>query len=218
MIAHLRGVVLERNLDDAVIDVNGVGYRVRLSLLSLSRLPEEGQPAKVRIQTVVREDAFDLFGFLTRAEEEMFLLLTSVSHVGPKVAMSVLSGLEVPDLATAISKGEVGRLTKIRGVGKKTAERLVLELKDKVKVLVIEAARGEARPGRRRARSPRRPRLRAREPRLQAAPGREGRRRRRREGRRGRRVRGPLPRGAQGAAERVARSFAPAGSIAGPSG
>jgi holliday junction DNA helicase RuvA len=144
MIASLRGQVAEKNLTDAVIDVNGVGYRVFFSLLSMARLPAEGETAKVRIRNVVREDAFDLFGFLSRAEEDMFLLLTSVSHVGPKVAMNVLSGLEVQDLATAIARGEVGRLTKIHGVGKKTAERLVLELRDKVKVLSIEAAQQNA--------------------------------------------------------------------------
>src|SRR6476620_128934 len=115
MIALLRGVVAERNLNDAVIDVNGVGYRVFLSLLSLARLPEEGQPATVRIRTVVREDAFDLFGFLTRGEEEMFQLLTSVSHGGAKVAMGVLSGLEVDALAQTIADGDVNRLTKVRG-------------------------------------------------------------------------------------------------------
>lgn len=144
MIAYLRGAILEKNLDDAVIDVNGVGYRVRFSLLSLTRLPEEGQVAKVRVQSVVREDAFDLYGFLTRQEEEMFLLLTSVSHVGPRVAMAVLSGLEVPDLIRSLSNAEVGRLTKIRGVGKKTAERLVLELRDKVKLLAVEGAASAA--------------------------------------------------------------------------
>jgi Holliday junction DNA helicase RuvA len=147
MIAALRGVVLEKNLTDAVIDINGVGYRVSLSLLSLARLPEEGQQAKLRIRTVVREDALDLYGFLSRAEEEMFQLLTSVSHVGPKLALAVLSGLEVEDLSAAIAKGEVGRLTQIHGVGKKTAERLVLELKDKVKVVALEAkAAGKAGP------------------------------------------------------------------------
>lgn len=138
MIAALRGVVLEKNLSDAVIDVGGVGYRVFLSLLTLARLPEEGQPAKVRIRTVVREDALDLFGFLSRQEEELFLMLTSVSHVGPKLALNVMSGLEVSDLAQAIGRGEIGRLTKIHGVGKKTAERLVLELRDKVKALTLE--------------------------------------------------------------------------------
>ena len=144
MIASLYGTVLEKNLNDAVLEVNGVGYRVYLSLLSLARLPDEGQPARVRVCTVVREDAIELFGFLSRTEEEMFLLLMSVSHVGPRLAMSVLSGLEVSDLALALARGEVGRLTKIRGVGKKTAERLVLELKEKVKSLQLQAAAGQA--------------------------------------------------------------------------
>jgi Holliday junction DNA helicase RuvA len=95
---------------------------------------------------VVREDAFDLFGFLSRTEEELFLLLTSVSHVGPKVAMNVLSGLEVEELVGAIAKGDVARLTKIHGVGRKTAERLVLELKEKVKAIALEAKPGARRP------------------------------------------------------------------------
>ncbi len=140
MIAFLKGLVFEKNLGDVVIDVNGVGYRVGLSLLTLARMPENGQPVSLRIRTVVREDAFDLYGFLSRAEEELFLLLTSVSHVGPKLAINVLSGLEVEELTTAIARGDVARLTKIHGVGKKTAERLVLELKEKVKLLVVEGA------------------------------------------------------------------------------
>lgn len=142
MIASLRGTVLERNLNDAVIDVNGVGYRVNVSLLTLARLPAEGDAITIRIRTIVREDALDLYGFLSRAEEDLFLLLTSVSHVGPRLAMNVLSGLEVQDLVSAIGKGEVGRLTRIHGVGKKTAERLVLELKDKVKLLSLESRAG----------------------------------------------------------------------------
>ncbi len=140
MIAALRGVLADKGLSDAVIDVGGVGYRVFFSLLTLSKLPETGQPVSVRVRTVVREDAFDLYGFLSAREEELFQLLTSVSHVGPKVALNVLSGLEVDELASAIAKGEVARLTKIHGVGKKTAERLVLELKDKVKLLAADAA------------------------------------------------------------------------------
>jgi Holliday junction DNA helicase RuvA len=151
MIASLQGLVLEKNLNDAVIDVNGVGYRVFLSLIALARLPDEGQPVRVRIRTVVREDALDLFGFLSRKEEELFTLLTSVSHVGPKLALAVMSGLEVEGLIEALAKGEVGRLTKLHGVGKKTAERLVLELKDKVKLLGPSAGGAQvaqaARPG-----------------------------------------------------------------------
>lgn len=135
MIAHLKGVVLEKSLNDAVIDVNGVGYRVAMSLLTLARLPETGQAVSLRIRTAVREDAFDLYGFLTREEEELYLLLNSVSQIGPKAAINVLSGLDVEELKAAITKGDVARLTKIRGVGKKTAERIVLELKEKVKLL-----------------------------------------------------------------------------------
>lgn len=135
MIARLEGVVVEKSLSDAVVDVQGVGYRVALSLLSLARLPAEGQKAELRVRTIVREDAIELVGFLAAEEEEMFLLLTSVSHVGPKLALTVLSGLEVSDLAEALSRGDLARLTRIHGVGKKTAERLVLELKDKAKVL-----------------------------------------------------------------------------------
>jgi Holliday junction DNA helicase RuvA len=145
MIAALRGTLLEKNGSDVVVDVGGVGYRVTTSLLSLARLPEEGQAVKLRIRTVVREDAFDLYGFLTPLEEELFLLLTSVSGVGPRAAMNVLSGLEVETLIACIAGAQTGPLTRIRGVGKKTAERLVLELKDKVKLLAISA--GHAAPG-----------------------------------------------------------------------
>lgn len=140
MIASLRGTVQEKNASDVIVDVNGVGYRVFMSLLSLGRLPDDGQAVKLRIRTIVREDAFDLYGFSSRLEEEMFLLLTSVSGVGPRQAMNVLSGLEVESLVSCLAKAEVGRLTKIHGVGKKTAERLVLELKDKVKLLHLEHA------------------------------------------------------------------------------
>lgn len=138
MIGSLKGVVQEKSVTEAIVEVSGVGYRVGLSLLSLARLPEVGQPIALRVRTVVREDALDLYGFLSKAEEELFLLLTSVSHVGPRLAISVLSGLEVEELTAAIAKGDVARLTKIHGVGKKTAERLVLELKEKVKLLVLD--------------------------------------------------------------------------------
>lgn len=145
MIAHLRGTLLEKGAEDAVIDVQGVGYRVNLSTLSLGKLPADGQPVDVRIRTVVREDAFELFGFLSVPEEELFLLLNSVSRIGPRMALGVLSGMEVPELIAALARGEVARLAKIHGVGKKTAERLVLELKDKVKNIHTEAvARGTA--------------------------------------------------------------------------
>lgn len=145
MIASLRGVVQEKGVTEVVLDVGGVGYRVAVSVLCGARLPPTGQPASLRIRTVVREDAFELYGFLAPVEEELFLLLTSVSHVGPKVAMGVLSGLEPAELVAAIAGGDVVRLTKIHGVGRKTAERLVLELKEKVKLLA-GALKGGAKP------------------------------------------------------------------------
>jgi Holliday junction DNA helicase RuvA len=140
MIASLKGTVEEKFEEALVIDVNGVGYRVGMSLLSLGRAPRVGEPIRVRVQTVVREDALDLFGFLDADEEALFGLLTSVSHVGPRVAMGILSGIEPADLADAIRSGNVNRLKSIHGVGKKTAERLVVELKDKIATLAI--ARG----------------------------------------------------------------------------
>jgi len=146
VIASLHGTVLEKADDEAVIEVAGVGYRVAFSVLTLTRLPPVGETVRVRVRTVVREDAFELFGFLGAVEEEMFNLLTSVSHVGPRLAMTVLSGLEVDELVVALERGEVARLTRIHGVGRKTAERLVLELKDKVKVLPRSTPTAASRP------------------------------------------------------------------------
>jgi holliday junction DNA helicase RuvA len=137
MIARLSGVVDEKGEESLVVDVNGVGYQVNMSFLSLVRAPRVGERVKLRIQTIVREDAFELFGFLEPGEEQLFELLTSVSHVGPRVAMGVLSGIEPGELAEAIRAGNVNRLKSIRGVGKKTAERLVVELKDKIAALSI---------------------------------------------------------------------------------
>ena len=149
MIASLHGTLLERSEGEAVIEVGGVGYRVVFSALTLARLPALGELVRVRVRTVVREDAFELFGFLGPLEETMFILLTSVSHVGPRLAMTVLSGLEVDELVVALERSEVARLTRIHGVGRKTAERLVLELKEKVKTLprAVPSRAGEPRAG-----------------------------------------------------------------------
>lgn len=144
MIAGLKGVLVEKGPLEAIVDVQGVAYRVAISTMASGRLPELGQPVSMRVRTVVREDALDLYGFLSKPEEELFLMLTSVSQVGPKMALNVLSGLDTPELVAALAKGEVARLTKIHGVGKKTAERLVLELKDKVKLLGTELTPAEA--------------------------------------------------------------------------
>ena len=146
MIASLKGILTEKNPVDVIVEVNGVGYRVNLSALTCAALPPVGENVFLRVRTVVREDAFDLFGFLSRSEEELFLLLTSVSHVGPKLALNVMSGLATDELVAAIGKSDVVRLTKIHGVGRKTAERLVLELKDKMKGLAMESSSASAAP------------------------------------------------------------------------
>ena len=140
MIARLDGVLLEKRGDAAVLDVQGVGYLVHLSLQSMGRLPPEGGRAQLRCYTHVREDALQLFGFVTAEEEELFHMLIGVSGVGPRLALNVLSGMPAGELATAILHGELARLTRIQGVGKKTAERLVLELKDKIKTSGLAAA------------------------------------------------------------------------------
>jgi Holliday junction DNA helicase RuvA len=141
VIARLSGVVLEKRGDAAVVDVQGVGYLVHLSLQSMGKLPAEGGRAQLRCYTHVREDALQLFGFLSAEEEELFHLLISVSGVGPKLGINILSGMPATELATAILHGEVARLTKIPGVGKKTAERLVLELKDRIRASGLAAVR-----------------------------------------------------------------------------
>jgi Holliday junction DNA helicase RuvA len=140
VIARLDGVLVEKRADAAVVDVQGVGYLVHLSLQSAARLPEGGR-VQLRCYTHVREDALQLFGFASPEEEELFHLLISVSGVGPKLAVNVLSGMPAQELAAAILHGELARLTKISGVGKKTAERLVLELKDKIKQSGLVATR-----------------------------------------------------------------------------
>lgn len=133
MIARLSGTLLEKRGDVAVVDVGGVGYLVHLSLQSMARLPAEGAEVRLRTYTHVREDALQLFGFANEDEERLFALLIGVSGVGPRLAQTILSGMPAPELAAALIGEEIGRLTQISGVGKKTAERLVLELKDKLK-------------------------------------------------------------------------------------
>lgn len=136
MIAHLRGRVLRKEPQEVVVDVSGVGYRVTIPVSTFYRLGDEGSEVSLLTHTHVREDALALFGFLTAGEQDLFEKLISVAGVGPKLAINVLSGIEAPDLMAALKSSDVARLTRIPGVGKKTAERLVLELKDKMPVLL----------------------------------------------------------------------------------
>jgi holliday junction DNA helicase RuvA len=147
MIAHLRGSILEKHPNRLVIDVNGVGYEVFVPLSTFYGLGEPGTGTALRVHTHVREDAIVLYGFATQLEQDLFERLISVSGIGPKVSLAVLSGIEPEDLIRAIERGDLARLTAIPGVGKKTSERIVLELKDRLpRAAVVAAAVGVAEP------------------------------------------------------------------------
>jgi holliday junction DNA helicase RuvA len=132
VIAHLRGRLFDKQPNRIILDVNGVGYDVSVPLSTYYGLGDAGSEVALRIHTHVREDALLLYGFATRLEQDLFERLISVSGIGPKVALAVLSGIEPGDLMRAIERSDLGRLTAIPGVGKKTAERIVLELKDRL--------------------------------------------------------------------------------------
>ena len=132
MIAHLAGRLLEKHVQRLVVDVGGVGYEVIVPLSTYYGVGDPGAAIALRIHTHVREDALQLFGFATPLELSLFERLIAVNGIGPKVALSVLSGIEPPDLVRAIRQADLGRLTRIPGVGKKTAERLVIEMRDRV--------------------------------------------------------------------------------------
>jgi len=131
MIALLTGVIAHKSPDHIILDVHGVGYRVLIPFSTYYDLPGEGGAASLHIHTSVREDAILLYGFRTRLEKSFFQLLISVSGIGPKMARDILSNIQPAPLAQALVQGDVHKLSAIPGIGKKTAERLVLELKDK---------------------------------------------------------------------------------------
>jgi Holliday junction DNA helicase RuvA len=132
MIAHLRGVLLEKHPNQAIVETGGVGYDVTIPVSTFTHLPGAGVEIRLRIHTHVREDALALYGFLTHDEKARFEKLIGVSGIGPTLAVKILSGLAAPDLINYIRRGEVDRLVRIPGIGKKTAERMVLELRDKL--------------------------------------------------------------------------------------
>ena len=132
MIGRLHGKLLEKNPPQILIDVSGVGYEVDVPMSTLCNLPEVGGELTLHTHFVVREDAQLLYGFATLAERAVFRALIKISGVGPKIALALLSGITVDQLKDAVDRGETGLLTKVPGIGKKTAERLVLELKDKL--------------------------------------------------------------------------------------
>jgi Holliday junction DNA helicase RuvA len=142
MIALLSGRLTEKHPNQAIVDCGGVGYDVVIPVSTFTALPDPGHEVRLRIHTHVREDAIQLFGFLTKEEKTLFERLISISGIGPKLAVTVLSGVQADDLIRAIRTGDVARLTRIPGIGKKTAERIVLELKDKVDLDTLPAAKG----------------------------------------------------------------------------
>lgn len=135
MIAHLSGTLLSKQPNTVIIDVNGVGYEVIIPLSTFYDLGEEREDVSLRIHTHVREDVIQLFGFRTEREKKLFLHLVSVSGIGPRSAITILSGMGADELIPAIRNNELARLVNIPGIGKKTAERLIVELKDKLSAL-----------------------------------------------------------------------------------
>ena len=144
MIAFLRGKLLEKHPNEVIVETGGVGYDVIIPISTYSSLPDAGSEVKLRVYTHVREDTLALFGFLTFEEKVIFEKLISVSGIGPSLAIKVLSGMATSDLTAAIRNGSVEQLVRIPGVGKKTAERIVLELKDKLEGIGLAAAAGVA--------------------------------------------------------------------------
>jgi Holliday junction DNA helicase RuvA len=137
MIGSLRGIIISRRPDNVIIDVHGVGYQVQVPLNILSNLPEEGNDVFLQIYTHVREDSLQLFGFSTEAEKKVFVTLLGISGVGPKMALNILSGISYNDFLSAVEKEDVAMLCRIPGLGRKTAQRLILELREKLPAATV---------------------------------------------------------------------------------
>jgi Holliday junction DNA helicase RuvA len=132
MIAYLKGTIFQKRPHQVIIDINGVGYCAAIPLTTYFKLGEVGQPAELLIHTHLTDNALSLFGFMTEDERDLFLKLIGISGIGPKLAMNILSGIEAAELEDAIKKSDVGRISMIPGIGKKTALRITMELQDKI--------------------------------------------------------------------------------------
>ncbi|HEX6624067.1 MAG TPA: Holliday junction branch migration protein RuvA, partial [Pyrinomonadaceae bacterium] len=147
MIAHLSGTLREKQATSVILDVGGVGYEVTIPVTTFFNMEEPGSQVQLRIYTHVREDTLQLFGFRTPRERELFTLLISVTGIGPKSGIAMLSGMSADEIVTAIRTNNLARLTSIPGVGRKTAERLVIELRDKMAALSSPALDAEIEAG-----------------------------------------------------------------------
>lgn len=141
MIASLSGILTHRSPDHLIVDVAGVGYKVHISLYSFGRLPAIGEKLFLFVHTSVREDDISLFGFINDEERRIFQKLITVNGIGPKLALTILSGIAPRDLVDALHREDLVRLTAISGIGKKTAERMILDLKDKLRELILDDAK-----------------------------------------------------------------------------
>ncbi len=146
MIAHLRGKLIAKHPNQAIVEAAGVGYDVTISVPTFSELGGIGSEVALHVHTHVREDAIALFGFLHREEKQLFEKLLSVSGIGPKLAITILSGMAAAEMVGAIRGNDIAKLTKIPGIGRKTAERMTLELRDKLKDFGMEAASAPVSP------------------------------------------------------------------------
>ena len=144
MIARLAGILLERRPPNLLLDIGGVGYEVEAPMSVFDKLPETGQPCTLLIHQVIREDAHLLFGFVNTSDRELFRTLLKISGVGPKVALAILSSVSATDFALMVESGDSQALTRLPGIGKKTAERLMLEMKSRLDGLEIQSGPGDA--------------------------------------------------------------------------
>jgi len=140
MIAHLRGLLLAKHPNQAIVEAGGVGYELTITVPAFSELPELGREVSLHVHTHVREDQIALFGFLRVEEKRLFERLLTVSGIGPKLAITILSGMASADLVGALRGGDVARLVKVPGIGRKTAERMVLELREKLEEFTASPA------------------------------------------------------------------------------
>lgn len=139
MIARISGFLIHKSISQVIVDTHGVGYSIFVPLTTFYELPDPGQPVTLHIHTQLKQDAISLFGFHTSREKDLFQLMIAVSGIGPKLALNILSGISAEELIGAISRGNLRRLIGIPGIGKKTAERMILELRDRVITLTTEA-------------------------------------------------------------------------------
>jgi Holliday junction DNA helicase RuvA len=143
MIARISGILIDKSVNHIVVDNNGIGFRIFVPLTTFYELPETNQPVTLHIHTHVKQDSIGLFGFNSIAEKDLFQLMISISGIGPKLALNILSGITVDELIHAVSDGDAHRLFSIPGVGRKTADRMILELRDKVSKIVPDTLKYE---------------------------------------------------------------------------